>query len=128
MSPPNPDARRTAPPRFQFSLARLMVAVTAIALLLGFSSTIGSTIAFFNSIVLYILASGLVAFAVYSRGDLQAFAIGALVPCLPLMVGPFHSTGIASGLGYLVRLLLFSGICGAVATIARRWIVENQRD
>ena len=120
---------RKTPRRFQFSLARLMIAMTLIALLLGFSSVISGTILLFIWIILYTLPACFAACMVYGRGDLQAFALGALVPCIPLLLAsPGTAPSFVGGIAMAFATLIASGICGVVAVATRRWIVANNNE
>jgi hypothetical protein len=51
--------------------------------------------------------------AIFGRGDIQSFAIGALVPWLALL--PWMSS-------MAVWLLVLPIICGTLAVITRRWL------
>jgi hypothetical protein len=101
-------------PRFQFSLAGLLIAVAVVAIFLGLASTfrdfIGSLL--FVS-VCCVLPTPFVIAAIFGRGDIQSFAIGAIVPWLTLL--PWMST-------MALWLLILPIICGTLAVITRRWL------
>jgi hypothetical protein len=114
-------------PRFQFSLWWLMVAITAVSILLFLSVSFGGFIEIVLASILWcILPTPLVVFAIYGRGDLQAFAIGALVPWLTLIV--FRFPGSLPFLAASVWLLPMCVICGVLAAATRRWIKANLRE
>jgi hypothetical protein len=112
---PTRPARRWLPlPRLQFGFAWLLIAVVVLAVFLGLASTfrdfIGSLL--FVS-VCCVLPTPLVIAAIFGRGDIQSFAIGALVPWLTLI--PWMST-------MALWLLILPIICGTLAVITRRWL------
>jgi hypothetical protein len=77
-----PPSSRT-PQRFQFSLAWLLMAVTVVAVLLGLSqTTIGfyAVVSLFSGLINGILPAVLLVCALFGRGELRVFSIGALVP------------------------------------------------
>ncbi len=126
---PRTDAGRSSwpLPRFQFSLAKLMLVVTAVAIGLALAVTIGGLIgAVFSALVWCVLPTPLIICAIYGRGDVQAFSIGALVPWISLMAMgvPVASTYLPAS----IWLLILSGICGTVAAATRRWVVKYGRD
>jgi hypothetical protein len=112
--------RRILPlPKFQFSLARLLIAVTVIAVVLGFAHVFGDFVgAVLFAFVCCVLPTPLIICAVFARGDIQAFAIGALVPWWTL-IGWMPNR---SAFSIALWLLFMPVICGIVATITRRWI------
>ncbi len=114
-------------PRYQFSLWWLMVAITVASILLFLTVSVSDFLEVaFASILWCIVPTPIVIFAIYGRGDLQAFAIGALVPWVTLLM-----FGYPGGLSLFVAslwLLPMCGICGVVATATRRWIKANLRD
>jgi hypothetical protein len=65
-------------------------------------------------------------FAIYARGDLQAFAIGALVPWVMMIA--LRIVAINSLFAAAVWLLPMCVICGVVAAATRRWIQANLRN
>ena len=118
---PDPDTTSTRParrwlplPRFQFSLAWLVIAVIVVAVAMAMASSfrdfIGSL--FFVS-VCCVLPTPFVIAAIFGRGDIQSFAIGALVPWLTLL--PWMSS-------MAVWLLILPIICGTLAVVTRRWL------
>jgi hypothetical protein len=78
----------------------------------------------FFSVVWCILPTPLVVFVIFDRGDLQTFAIGALVPWVVMI-----ATRLASpdSFFWLIWLLATSAICGTLAAATRRWI-QRHRD
>jgi hypothetical protein len=109
-------------PRIQISLKWLMIALTVACVLLFLSVTISD---FVPAIVAFgflcILPTPVVIFAIYSRGDQQAFAIGALVPWVTVLLSqrPFAT---------LVWMLPMCALCGILAAATRRWIKADQRE
>jgi hypothetical protein len=106
-------------PRFQFSLTGLLITVTVVAVLLGFAHVFGDFVgAVLFAVVCCVLPTPLVICAIFARGDIQAFAIGALVPWWTL-IGWMPNR---SALSIALWLLFMPAICGIVATFTRRWI------
>jgi hypothetical protein len=79
------------------------------------------------SIFWCILPTPLVVFAIYDRGDFQAFSIGALVPWL-MLIGLDFPLPTSGYLTASLWLLPMSVICGVLAAATRRWIQANRRD
>jgi hypothetical protein len=115
MSSPN------TPPRFQFSLRWLILTVTVVALLLGLWTILGRFAeAVVAALVLFVVPTPLVVAAIYGRGDLRTFSIGALVPfVMTWLRGP------APGFFSIALLLLSMLICGGVAVVTRRWLARR---
>lgn len=118
-----PGERPRIPRRFQFSLFWLMVTVTAVAVILGLGSTLGS---FFGELlylaVCCVVPTPLVICVVFARGFTRAFAIGALVPWVMLFL---WTTGRGSLLVLAVTLVL-SIVCGVIAAGTWRWIRRHE--
>lgn len=118
----------SSPPRFQFSLRWLFVAVTCIAVLIGLGM-----LPFGQAIVGLLLAISLrgllptvaVASAIYGRGDLRAFAIGAVVVCIPLLTTELGSLSFLALVVATISQLIAMGLCGAVAVATRRWLMKQ---
>lgn len=117
-----PDSSRV--PRWQFSLRWLLVAVTlvAVALALGVFGLL--------SLLCGILLRGVLPTisaicAVYSRGDVRAFAIGAVIAFIPLLVGGTESHNFTFLVGTTLSQALAVGLCGLVAVAVRRWLVKH---
>src|SRR5215470_16012679 len=112
--------RRLLPlPRFRFGFAWLLIAVTAVAILWGVTHIFGE----FVSAVLFasiccVLPTPLVICAIFARGDVQAFSIGALVPWFTMFAWMPGRSGFAIALW----LLFLPALCGSIATFTRRWI------
>jgi len=106
-------------PRIQFSMKWLMILVTAVAILLALSVVFGN---FFEivlfSVVFCVLPTPIVICAIFGRRDIQAFAIGALVPWITLLFWVRNSSVIY----VLVFMLVLPVLCGSVAVITRRWL------
>jgi hypothetical protein len=112
---PRQPTRRWLPlPRFQFSFAWLLIAVVVAAIVMSFASSfrdfIGSLL--FVSVTC-VLPTPFVIAAIFGRGDIQSFAIGALVPWLMLV--PWMSS-------MAIWLLVLPVICGTLAVVTRRWL------
>ena len=115
-------------PRFQFSLRWLLISVAVVALLLGLGSfPIGQGIlGLLLAVVLRrLLPTVAIVSAIYGRGDVKAFAIGAAVCSIPILtteIGPmnFAALGIAT-----VSQLIAMGLCGFVAVATRRWLARH---
>jgi hypothetical protein len=122
-SEPTPNTRSSRPlislPRFQFSLAWLLIVVTVVAVVLGLSVTLGSLLGtVFFAIVYCVLPTPLVICAIFARGDIQAFAIGAIVPWWTVASWMPNTSSFFSA----IWLVVVSTTCGTVAAITRRWI------
>jgi amino acid permease len=106
-------------PRFQFSLAWLMIAVTAVAILLGVTHVFGEfVVAVLFASICCVLPTPLLICAIFARGDVQAFSIGALVPWFTMFAWMPGRSGFAIALW----LLFLPALCGIIATLTRRWI------
>jgi hypothetical protein len=112
---------------FRFSLKWLMIALTAACILLFLTVTFGDfvEVAFFSAIWC-IVPTPLIIFAIYGRGDLQAAAIGALVPYATLMILRVP-TAWSSYFNATLWLLPMSALCGVLAAATRRWMQGNER-
>lgn len=111
-------------PKFQFSLAWLMIVVTVVAIVLGLAHLFGDLFALFLfAVVCCVLPTPLVICAIFARGDLQAFAIGALIPWFAVFVW-MSSLSIVSTAAWL---LFLPAICGVIAVLTRRWIQRYDR-
>lgn len=118
---PDSDSNSTRPPRrwsplprFQFNLVWLLIAIVVASLVMGVASSFRDFLgSFFFVIVCCVLPTPLVIAAIFGRGDIQSFAIGALVPFVALL--PSMST-------MALWLLVLPVICGTLAVITRRWL------
>jgi hypothetical protein len=116
-----PETSTPKRPWVQFSMFRLMVVVTLVAILLGLATTFGGVLeVMFVSMVWCAFPTPLVICAIYSRRDSQAFAIGALVPWATLVL--MRVPPISSQLAGLIWLLVMGGVCGALAVATLRWL------
>lgn len=118
------------PSRLQFSLRWLLAMVAIVAVLLGLLSfSVGQ---FVVGVCLLVVLRGIVPTAavvgaVYARGDLRAFAIGALVPCISAMMSgdePWNRWGPVFGVA--LRLTTVA-LCGSIAVVLRRQIGRPER-
>lgn len=101
-------------PRFQFKLAWLLIAVTIVAIAMGLASSFRDFIGSLLFVaVCCVLPTPFVIAAIFARGDIQTFAIGALVPWLTLL--PWMSS-------MALWLVVLPVICGTLAVVTRRWL------
>jgi hypothetical protein len=103
-----------------------MVAVTVVAVIFALLAIAGEA---FLTAPLAIFLRGVlptifVVCAIYGRSDLQTFAIGAVVPCVPLLTTDMGPISGSSLLAASIGQLFVSAICGVVAVAVRRWIVS----
>jgi hypothetical protein len=128
MSPLKPSfARHFASalmPRFQLSLARLMIitALAVVVLLLVVKFT-----GFLTGLLWCLLPTPLVIMVIYGRGDVQAFAIGALVPFASLRMldaPPFNLWY----LGSVLWMLPVGALCGILAVVTRRFVQPHRNE
>jgi hypothetical protein len=112
-------------PRFQFSLKWLLIAVAICAVLLAFAGVPagqGLVGLFLSLVVRGVIPTAAVIGAIYGRGELQAFAIGAVVASVPILtaeIGPVLFSQLVVGLIWQVFVVV---ICGSMAVISRRWL------
>jgi hypothetical protein len=122
---PQREAKQVAPPRFQFSLGWLMLVVSIVCLALGLWSILPSGLVgylFVNPLVLGMVPTVLVICAIYGRGDIQAFAIGTLVPWTSLLLTRPNSVW-----GLAMWVVLVGGMCGTLAVVMRRWLLNRDQ-
>lgn len=125
-APPSINAPRPAPaePLLRFSMFRLMGAFTLIAVLLGLIVTFDG---FVNLVVISVvgcvLPTPLAICAIFGRGDVRAFAIGALIPWFTQLALRFPAP--ASMVWLMVWFLVMGGTCGALAVATRRRLERN---
>jgi hypothetical protein len=120
LRPRTPNAERSLKlPKLQFSLAGLMILMTAAAILLGLAVSItGLVPMLLASLVWCVLPTPLVICAIFGRGEIRAFAVGGLIPWLLLL------RNIPPGPALLVPvwLLIMPVVCGAIAVATYRWL------
>jgi hypothetical protein len=105
----------------------MMVALTVACVLLFLTVRFGDLLEFaYVAIMWCIVPTPVIIFAIYARGNLQAFAIGALVPWVTLML--FRAFEWSSYVMTTVWLLTTSAACGILAVATLHWINANQRD
>jgi hypothetical protein len=122
---PTPKIER---PRFQFSLRLLLAAVTIVAVLLGLGAFLTGQLLL--GLMLAVLLRGViptmaVVTAFYGRGDLRAFAIGAVVVCVPTMTTDLGRLGFGDLVVGTVAQFVAIGFCGFVAVGVRRWLERH---
>jgi hypothetical protein len=112
---PSQPTRRWLPlPRLRFSFAWLLIAVLFAAIVVSFASSFRDFIGSLLFVtVTCVLPTPFVIAAIYARGDIQSFAIGALVPWLMLI--PWMSS-------MAIWLVVLPLICGTLAVVTRRWL------
>jgi hypothetical protein len=117
------------PPRFQFSLRGMLIAVAILAVLLWMSTAVAGLLLWVTwSLIYLLLPTPFVVAAVFTRGDIQAFAIGVLVPWVASWGSGGPRGGTLLGLIALALwLVVMGGICGIVAVASRRWLDRNAR-
>jgi hypothetical protein len=108
-----------------------MIAFTLVAILLGmFTSAVGE---FFVGVIAWTILSITPAVAltcaVYGRGDLRAFAMGALVPAAPIMLnGAASMTSYLHVLSLCIGMFVAGAVCGVAAVATRRWLATIDTD
>ena len=128
------SANTSPPARFQYSLKTLLVLMTVVAIALGLMATALGTFvqATFMWTLISIAPSVLVVAAIYGRGDLQAFAIGALVPMAPVVISGaslgWFTSSIFEAVAVCLAALVASGVCGTAAAITRRWLRRHDAE
>jgi hypothetical protein len=111
------------PPRFQFSLRGMLIAVAVVALVLGLGAVAGGLLIWLlTALVIWLLPTPLVVAAIYGRGDLRAFSIGALVPWASFWASGPAASSLVAIVDSTLWLLFMGGLCGFVAVATRRWI------
>jgi len=105
-----------------------MITITVTAVVLFLAVTLTDFFEFvLLSIVWCILPTPLVVTAIYGRGHLQAYAIGALVPWTALIALRYPALG-SSFLAASIWLLPNCAICATLAAATRRWLLARGRD
>jgi hypothetical protein len=101
-------------PRIRFNFAWLLIAITILAIFLGMASSFRDFIGSLLFVTLCcVLPTPFVIAAIFARGDIQTFAIGALIPWITLL--PWMSS-------MAIWLLILPVICGTLAVLTRRWL------
>jgi hypothetical protein len=114
------------PPRFQFSLRGMLIAVAVLVVLLGLLAVAGGLLAWLLAIfVVWILPTPMLIAAIYGRGDMRAFSVGALVPWVSRWANPPIYESLMSVVDSTLWVLVTAGICGMVAVASRRWIERD---
>jgi len=112
-------------PRFQFSLRWMLIAVTVVAVLLGLGAfQAGQMLVglLFAIVLRGVIPTVAVVAAIYGRGDVRAFAIGAVVACAGVLTTELGSIGTAGLVISTISQLVLTAICGIVAVATRRWL------
>jgi hypothetical protein len=112
-------------PRFQFSVRWLLISVAVVAGLLALASlNVGQVILglLFTVVLCGLLPTVAVASAVYARGDLRTFAIGAVVASIPLLTSDLGQMGFPALVVGTISQLIAMALCGAAAVVTRRWL------
>jgi hypothetical protein len=111
------------PPRIQFSLRGLLIAVAVVAVLLGVAAVANGILSWLLAVVvMWVLPTPVLITAIYGRGDARALCIGALVPWIPAILGRSVQGSLIDVMESTVWLLVMAGVCGVVAMLTRRWI------
>jgi hypothetical protein len=109
------SSRSIGLPRLQFSLAWLMIAVTVVAVVLALG---GPLLHIGWLIVRCVVPTPLVICAIFGRGYLRAFAIGALMPWV--LIVPWNAE--QGSFVNLFTTLICSAACGFLAAATWRWV------
>lgn len=112
------------PWRWRFSLRWMLIAVTLLAVALAIG-VYGMLSVLFGFVLRGLLPTMAAICAIYARGDVRAFAVGAFTALVPVLVGGTGSVHFTSLLGTTVSQLLAIGLCGAVAVATRRWLISQ---
>ncbi len=119
--PPANAARLAWPMRLRFSLKWLLIAVTALCILLALSVLFGDFLGImFFGVFFCVLPTPLVICALFGRGDVQAFAVGALVPWVTLIFWAASSSFVS----LVLSLLILPAACGSIAVATRRFLTR----
>jgi hypothetical protein len=111
------------PQRFRFSLRGMLIAVALVAMLIWLSTIVAGLFLWITwSLLFIVLPTPLVVAAVYARGDIRAFSIGALIPWISSWSGGPRGSSLLGILGPALWLLVLGLVCGLVAVASRRWI------
>ena len=122
-----PEPAKSLRPWFQFSMFRLMVVITLIAILLGLSVAFGGLVElFFVSVAWCIIPTPLVVCLIYGKRDVRTFAVGALIPWAAQLA--FQRLSTESAIAATIWLLVMGGICGAMAVATRHWLEQSGND
>jgi hypothetical protein len=135
-----PSRAEISLPRFQFSLRAQMILVTAIAVILGLFVAGGWQIAWvlLHGLVYCLVPTPLVIIALFGRGELRTFSIGALVPWVgawtqsPPSFLMVYNPGLSAlqmfgwMIGSTIFLLVTSAGCGALAVFTMRWMAKTR--
>jgi hypothetical protein len=119
---PQQAPQRNAPPRFQFSLWWLMIVVSIACVTLGVWEILPRGIIGYlvvDPFILGLVPTALVTCAIYARGDMRAFAIGALVPLISVVMTRDGQLSVWA-IGFWT--LFVGSMCGALAVALRRWL------
>jgi hypothetical protein len=98
-----------------------MIVITAVAIVLGLAMTVqGLTSLILASLIWCVLPTPLVICAIFGRGDVRAFAVGGLVPWLPLL------RATPPGPPWLLPfwLVVMSALCGVIGAVTYRWVAR----
>ena len=131
-----PSRAQISLPRFQFSLRAQMILVTAVAITLGLFAVIGSEVILilFHVVLYCFVPTPLIVIALFGRGEIRVFAIGALVPWIsvlgqssPLLIMMYNQNFQGfQVLGWLVGSTVFMLVagagCGTIAVLTMRWV------
>ncbi|HEY3391249.1 MAG TPA: hypothetical protein VGK58_00975 [Lacipirellulaceae bacterium] len=133
-----PSRAEISLPRFQFSLRAQMILVTAVAIALGLFVVVGWPLVWvlFHGVMYCLVPTPLVILALFGRGELRIFSIGALVPWIsvwgqssPLFVMLYNQNFRGPQiLGWLVAstvfMLVAGAACGAIAVLTMRAVAR----
>jgi hypothetical protein len=98
-----------------------MIAVTLVAVLLGLANILGGFLGMmFLALIWCAVPTPLVICALFGRRDVQAFAIGALIPWLVFLGMDFPAR--FALLPATICILIVGGACGGLGMVTRRWL------
>ena len=101
----------------------MLIAVAVVAVLIWLSTIVAGLFLWIMWALLFVvLPTPLVVAAVYSRGDIRAFSIGALIPWISSWGGGPTGNSLIAIFGPALWLLIMGMVCGIVAVASRRWI------
>jgi hypothetical protein len=125
-------------PKFQFSLRSQLILVTVVGIMLGLFVVLGPVVTWslFYGLIYCLIPTPLIVGALFGRGEVRTFSIGALVPWIGQSTNgsyPLYATSAApsSGavfgimLGITSFMLITSLACGVLAVFTRRWMDRN---
>jgi hypothetical protein len=119
--------RSFALPRFRFSLAWLLIGITIVAVVLGLAHFVGPAFGFVFKLVTLAIAcivpTPLIICAVFGRGYVRAFSIGAIVPWV---IGLRWDESVFASITLLLITVTLSAVCGIVGASTLYYLRLNE--